>query len=593
MLPPDLRKPPPPPIRKGASQPEDPNEPSFLTTLPPEVRNAIYEFAFLREEPIVIVDAEEYERRPAWDCDDYEDEIISDEKWSDLQPYGEQVFEASFVNNSTSFLRTCRQSYHEACDIFYGKNMFNVSVALHRHNPGLRQLRTAIRWLLGIGSQIDLVTQINIDVRPVCPDQCDEKPWDFHVSSFVKFLWSRSHLARRIAFTESQNALDIRLNFHPYVDPSLTLTQPVSRSATSFNNFFESLILKDGLKLRSCSKFDRLIGRITIDQHLREGLVHFPSTDRPHSDQWFGTMSGDLTMPFAVTEDGRGLGWTGFWLSGSRLKDIRGPILSTIIGYLVSTQDGIVFDLDARKVRGLDLSMCGINKALRSKIMAAISKNNSVTLQLSTHLDSTNFNGFSALQQWELEPVRGIYPRDRANLPPLRFLPIICLHFDLIGEPRAMKTLRINITEFLRRTYKMLPSTWVQILMTCRHNGTENKDSRGCILAALRQNCFLLLSCLIIQHPEKQLKPCPDIWIDGEGYPVEATYPMGSYYGIRSFKFPYSNLYSGQVAALGMQYIGVIENRRDPQSTSNVHPNYALHESDTLMAMWKSLRDRD
>lgn len=47
------------PIAKGMSTPRDPDEPSLLSTLPPELRNAIYDCLFLKDDPIIIVDADD------------------------------------------------------------------------------------------------------------------------------------------------------------------------------------------------------------------------------------------------------------------------------------------------------------------------------------------------------------------------------------------------------------------------------------------------------------------------------------------------------------------------------------------------------
>jgi hypothetical protein len=40
-------------IRQNASEPIDPAEPSFLTTLPAKLRNEVYKWLFHRDEPII------------------------------------------------------------------------------------------------------------------------------------------------------------------------------------------------------------------------------------------------------------------------------------------------------------------------------------------------------------------------------------------------------------------------------------------------------------------------------------------------------------------------------------------------------------
>jgi hypothetical protein len=47
-------------IPKTTSGPARPDEPSFLTTLPSEIRNRIYEFLFERDEPVLLHDEKAY-----------------------------------------------------------------------------------------------------------------------------------------------------------------------------------------------------------------------------------------------------------------------------------------------------------------------------------------------------------------------------------------------------------------------------------------------------------------------------------------------------------------------------------------------------
>jgi hypothetical protein len=49
-----------PTIPKTTSGPANPNQPSFLMTLPPEIRNRIYELLFKRDEPVLLHDGEAY-----------------------------------------------------------------------------------------------------------------------------------------------------------------------------------------------------------------------------------------------------------------------------------------------------------------------------------------------------------------------------------------------------------------------------------------------------------------------------------------------------------------------------------------------------
>ncbi|OSS52947.1 hypothetical protein B5807_01903 [Epicoccum nigrum] len=53
-------------ITQSTSQPADPDAPSFLTTLPAEIRNAIYKILFTRAGPIEIYDKADQREYPSW-----------------------------------------------------------------------------------------------------------------------------------------------------------------------------------------------------------------------------------------------------------------------------------------------------------------------------------------------------------------------------------------------------------------------------------------------------------------------------------------------------------------------------------------------
>jgi hypothetical protein len=50
-------------IPKTVSSPADPSAPSFLSTLPPEIRNPIYEVLFKRDGEVLLHDAKAYRQQ--------------------------------------------------------------------------------------------------------------------------------------------------------------------------------------------------------------------------------------------------------------------------------------------------------------------------------------------------------------------------------------------------------------------------------------------------------------------------------------------------------------------------------------------------
>lgn len=330
------------PIRKGPSVPQDSSTPSFLTILPPEIRNAIYEYAFVLHDELVIIDAYEYTRQPVWE--EEFDDLDSEEDSADVERIQEHAFAVRDVRLPMSLLRTCRQVYHEAASILYGRQKIRITVAPHRHNGSFRQLRTAVRWLQSIGSQYKLLTRLVIDTSALCPDECDIAGRT-NCAPILKALWLRPGLESRVEYTRSGIEIDKRVH-----EPYLGLSFLESTSASIVGEIIADLSTKDELGLRRYAGFGRLIRSIWVDGDDQYGIVNFASPAdilHYHEDKnayEVGVSSRDFVRS---SNDGRLVWGPTREQKSSRLKQLPGTILKTIMRYTVpGTLDFIVFDLD-------------------------------------------------------------------------------------------------------------------------------------------------------------------------------------------------------------------------------------------------------
>ena len=285
----------PAPIRKGTSQPQDPDAPSFLTTLPPELRNTIYESTYLQDKPIVIVDALEYTRWPAWECGEGDEYDSNDDGFGPLDQDKELQLTAYNYSYPVELLRTCRQVYHEASGTLYRANSFLVSVADHRHNGGCRQLLTATRWLEGLGSHYQLLNKVIVDVEARCPDSCEHNYSAFDFTPLVKLIWSRSSTNYPITFAKSGNLLDERVHSEEY-DESTEVSS--ATRATLLNNVLTSLAMEDALDIRRYARPEWLILQIMVYRKSLEGRMIFASSDRGQRSP------RDTAGSFDFTDDG-------------------------------------------------------------------------------------------------------------------------------------------------------------------------------------------------------------------------------------------------------------------------------------------------
>jgi hypothetical protein len=116
-------------ISRTRSLPADPNEPSFLTTFPPEIRNKIYEELLIQDGPIEVPDRH------------------------DLGKLGSCI----------TLLRSCRQIYNEASSTFYGRNDFVVAPGCtYLDRDGRFEHNSFGIWFTSMGSQICLLTRVII-----------------------------------------------------------------------------------------------------------------------------------------------------------------------------------------------------------------------------------------------------------------------------------------------------------------------------------------------------------------------------------------------------------------------------------------------
>jgi hypothetical protein len=114
-------------IPKRMSSPANPSKPWFLDR-PAEIRNAIYEFLFKREDPVLHHNAKAYHIEPPHDkYKQYHDYNLSELEGFDDE-YEKEIGQDQFFIHGfqlvTPFLLTCGQVYSEAVGYLYGGNSF-------------------------------------------------------------------------------------------------------------------------------------------------------------------------------------------------------------------------------------------------------------------------------------------------------------------------------------------------------------------------------------------------------------------------------------------------------------------------------------
>ena len=146
----------PVPIQKGRSTSRDQGTHSFLA-LPAELRNAVYEYALVSAEDVVVVEVQGLEVPRIWN-------MGSDAEGARFEPDHSSDSVVHNIRLSSALLGTCRQIYSESASVLYGRNVFTISMPYKGRYSDYRQIRAATLWLRSIGSQIGLITRTDIEV---------------------------------------------------------------------------------------------------------------------------------------------------------------------------------------------------------------------------------------------------------------------------------------------------------------------------------------------------------------------------------------------------------------------------------------------
>jgi hypothetical protein len=129
--------------------------------------------------------------------------------------------------------------------------------------------------------------------------------------------------------------------------------------------------------------------------------------------------------------------------------------------YAIFSQGPVVFNLDRRTLLNIDIAPFHVNNSWRSLAQWSFHKVNAVAIRFCTQGMRMSFHDFHALRHWHRE---GLYKMFPAFLPFYHSMhppSAIELHFDTKKQDISLKSVRINIVEFIRLTYDLWAKTMV------------------------------------------------------------------------------------------------------------------------------------
>ncbi|KAF3034959.1 hypothetical protein E8E11_000915 [Didymella keratinophila] len=324
------------------SQPIDPDAPTFLTTFPVEICNAVYQVLFKRDTPVEIMDLEKYRTAQAW-CEDYEDD-------SDLGEDEKNELEASIEE-------------HKKKNLFdFGPNLALLSLSTDILRGNWRPIDVAAKFCQAIGSTLADTSKLNIDIDRLCPLEYRDTTV-MEILPLLSVIWSRPQVAGR--------------KFHERVHDDADYEGDIDLTVSQINSIFHAFCQADSLVVRRYGRYERLIRRICFDLDV-DGDNYTPTnqiayrTGHRQYFEWATTFETDKSYaeirPCVEAK--------------SVSKDLPNLIQDRILRYAMKSHESIDFDLHRRTVTGLNTGLLGLGRSIRNHVLDTIRQLNRITLHV-------------------------------------------------------------------------------------------------------------------------------------------------------------------------------------------------------------------
>ncbi|KAI4706634.1 hypothetical protein J4E89_008701 [Alternaria sp. Ai002NY15] len=551
------------------SSPADPSAVSLLITLPPELRNCIYEWLFERDDPVLLHNRDSFhEAGPSLKVyNGWPDPQKADDRR--LQVYyssyeaevgTDDVFRHDF-HQGLALLSSCRQIHDEASGILYGGNTFVFSRVLQLHHADDDSLDTlhededyfqvnyAAQWLNTIGSQFCYLKDVIIDTDTMCGwGRCwgNER---IELLPLVRLVWKNADFFNVLSF-ESTGRLPVCHELNGKMDDGLKLT-PID-IATFLNNLFTALARDDVLDIRKYRKSNRLMDYVSIHSFTR-----FP----PIGSMGFRFKEGGEgrdSRSFVVLEQGKKLQWKPKKKHQNPFHTLLDGTRERIAELVLRQTNAITIDLTEHTVHGLDFNLHHAGVLHPHSLGEQLARLNHITLKVTSHQIITDLEDFDKLGDdfscfdhipYVLKIMRKCWRTSNpqtilVEIQPRKATILSAIRVDIKGLMTVLRTDQLHSESTLRLTLIPPTSTGAPQQVTIIST------------AKLQRQVFLLLSDVLLIHDE-ELSECPgpstveailddllsfpNLWIDGYGNllnacTAEMAVPVAFEYGKLSMK---------------------------------------------------------
>ena len=458
----------PPPV----SHPIDPNAPSLLN-LPGEVRNAIYEALFIREDPIQI-------------------------HAKNINRLGyHSGYRSESIISGTTHLQSCRQIQHEATGVLYARHVFRLVLPASTDDED--GLIWAMDWLRIIGKQSAYLRVIQLDISNFLAGRRD-----LEILPILEYTWKPEHENMAVSFVIPPESLSVgfvanrRWPANLFLIPSIGRGWSAKRTA-KMNKGLSALIADPSDLLRKYWITNMLL-RVKLDGN---GLRAYVSYRHNHLEggNWMtkGRISISNGGELRVTPLDRNPGLHELMTIHSvkrRLFDLVQP-----------PEMELVFDLTNQTTNKTIENLARLNRWLHRETLLEVRGHNS-TFTSTTSKPKYNF-------ETELETFAAIQLRGR----PRHFH----LYFDL-SEHFTLEDVRFDALPLISALSSF--DCEVNLKIAVRHplDSETSNQTVTMLLRELKVGVFSFIYNFLNDYPNRAYLPCPKIWTNGFGQAKEAIW---------------------------------------------------------------------
>ncbi|KAH7086091.1 hypothetical protein BKA63DRAFT_501065 [Paraphoma chrysanthemicola] len=518
------------PIARGRSSPGSSDRQSFLTTLPPEIRNRIYESLFVYEYPVEATVHDQYGvEKP---CNFLLPSRTSTDANRKARATRLQVPNTRYnLACAMPFLRTCRQIYHEAVGVCYSQNSFTFYPFHHD------ELKLSA-WVEAISTQVHMVKKLAIDLEALNTSSRREYSGqfrrfrEFDILPVLRIIWfsvspqAEVYLHHDAATEES--------GFYPWVN------------IIALDKAIHSITQGDSLALRRFARIPGALAEVFVEDNVTQGYFRYGSTYGAGSRRETFTVSdngnhvqldpdqreirffdgGDIVYTYSRRRE-----------VGPGTKHLPRDAYGTILRYVLDVPHEIQVDLSGTTRSYVEMAcnpLLHVSTQLRLDSVRHFLAINCFNLIYTSETTRTNLEKARAINDCPLLLPRPKVHRGNTIVGEPSFADIrdefnifsakkISFTFDFRPLHNAVELydVRISILGFLRET----TNASRPFIIYCRSFTPQHQSEPGevnifssCIL---RMRVFIALSHLLWAKPWRKDHVCPDICINGYGFAVE------------------------------------------------------------------------